>query len=226
MSSSRFPGKVMRPILGEPMIGRQLERIRRSRLLDQVVVATSIEPYDDIISDYCRKIGIFVFRGPLNDVLTRFIGANASFGPSEHVVRLTADCPLTDWSLIDECVQLHLTGDFDFTSNSMERTFPIGLDVEVIKSQTLDHLDRNSQTAYQREHVTQLVYDEPRSFRCGHLRQEINESNLRWTVDTLADFERVTAVYEQLYAGNNAFTRQDVREFCRRKPELNWHAQS
>jgi spore coat polysaccharide biosynthesis protein SpsF len=208
----------MKPILGEPMIGRQLERIRRSRLLDRVVVATSTEEDDDAVSNYCRKIGVSVFRGPLNDVLTRFIGADASFGPSEHLVRLTADCPLIDWSVIDDCVELHLAGNFDYTSNSMERTFPIGLDVEVIKSQILHRLDGESQSSYQREHVTQLIYDEPGSFYCGHFRQAMDDSSLRWTVDTPADLERITAIYEHLYPEKNAFTSQDIREFCQRNP--------
>src|SRR5687767_10501761 len=169
MSSSRLSGKVMRPILGEPMIGRQLDRIRRARSLHLVVVATSVEPSDDVVADYCKSIGTDVWRGPLQDSLTRFVQAEAAFGPADHVVRLTADCPLTDWAVIDACVRLHQTGGYDYTSNSMRRTFPIGLDVEVITTPTLHRLSEFSQTPFQREHVTQLIYDAPAQFGCGHL---------------------------------------------------------
>jgi spore coat polysaccharide biosynthesis protein SpsF len=220
MTSTRLPGKVMRPILGAPMIGRQIERISRARLVEKLVVATSAEPSDDRLASYCRGIGVAIYRGDLADVLSRFAGAVAAHGPAQHVVRLTADCPLTDWEVIDSCIHLHLAGGHDFTSNSMRRSFPIGLDVEVMTAELLDRLATASTTAFQREHVTQLVYDQPAAFDCGHYVQDRDESARRWTVDTPADFTMVEAVYSALYPGNRAFTTQDVRAFLAAHPDI------
>ena len=220
MSSTRLPGKVMRPILGKPMVFRQIERLSRARRIDRLVLATSVEPSDDGLAAACGEQGIAVWRGPLDDTLTRFTGAEAAFGPAAHIVRLTADCPLADWAVIDACIDLHLGGGFDFTSNAMRRSYPVGLDVEVMTADLLRIFDQQSSTPYRREHVTQLVYDEPDAFRCGHLVQEIDESNERWTVDTPADFAMATAVYEALLPGNPRFTSDDVRDLLRRRPDI------
>src|SRR5882724_7865649 len=107
MTSSRLPGKVMAPVLGEPMIGRQVERLRRATRIDKLVVATSIDPSDDPLAAYCESLELTVFRGPLNDVLERYRGALARHTQARAVVRLTADCPLTDPSLIDQVIQRH-----------------------------------------------------------------------------------------------------------------------
>ncbi len=195
------------------MLGRQLDRIHRSRLLDLTVVATSTKASDDPVANYCRERDMPFFRGSLDDVLSRFVLAEARFGPAEHIVRITADCPLIDWLVIDECIALHKAKGFDFTSNTLQRTFPIGLDVEVMTSDTLYRLDSQSKISYQREHVTQLVYDRPDEFRCGHYKQKLDESKLRWTVDTADDFSFVNNIYEHLLPYKEGFTTQDIRQF-------------
>jgi spore coat polysaccharide biosynthesis protein SpsF len=220
MSSTRLPGKVMRPILGTPMIERQIERIARARLIDKLIVATSTDASDDVLASHCGGMGIAVHRGDLFDVLSRFAGAVAALNRVRHVVRLTADCPLTDWEVIDGCIKMHVDGSYDFTSNAMRRSFPIGLDVEVMTRELLDHLATSSTTPDQREHVTQLVYDQPTSYRCGHYVQKLDESRRRWTVDTLADFTMVDAVYCALYPANPAFTSDDVRGFLAAHPDV------
>jgi spore coat polysaccharide biosynthesis protein SpsF len=220
MSSSRLPGKVMLPILGAPMISRQIERISRARLIEKLVVATSEESSDDVLAAFCEGSGFRVHRGPLVNALSRFTGALARFGPARHVVRLTADCPLTDWAVIDGAIQLHLDGGHEYTSNAMQRTFPIGLDVEVMTAQTLERLARTSATDFQREHVTQLIYDRPGDYACGYYLQERDESRRRWTVDTPVDFAMVQAVYAELYPSNPAFATQDIRDLLARRPDI------
>ena len=210
----------MHSILGTPMIGRQIERIRRAKLIDRLVVATSIETTDDVVAAYCASIGVAVHRGPLIDALTRFLGALAEFGPAEHVVRLTADCPLTDWDVIDACIRLHLAGAYEFTSNAMKRTYPAGLDVEVMTVDLLARLSPLSVTELQREHVTQVVYDRHAAFHCGHLVQSLDESTKRWTVDTPADFAMAEAVYAELYPGNPAFKTAHIRALLDRRPDI------
>ena len=210
MTSSRLPGKVLRPILGEPMMGRQIERLRRSRNLGKLVVATSTDPTDDVIAAYCETIGAPTHRGSLQDVLGRYAGALEALGPADHVVRLTADCPLADWRVIDDCIALHLQSGADYTSNTVDRWFPRGLDVEVFRADLLPHIARDAADPYEREHVTPFFYRHPERFVLKQLVQGGYQGNLRWTVDTPEDFDFTTRVYETLYPRNPAFLSEDI----------------
>ncbi|RZI98253.1 MAG: hypothetical protein EON90_14145 [Brevundimonas sp.] len=212
MSSSRLPGKVMKPILGEPMIGRQIERLKRAGRLDQLVIATSGEEGDTPLANYVRSIGVKVYRGPLDDVLERFLGA-ARASAASHVVRLTADCPLADWTVIDDCIALHLESRADYTSNAVVRSYPDGLDVEVVKMEVLEAAGREAAPGPAREHVTPFIYGHPERFKLRHLTQEPNLEHVRWTVDTAEDLDFVTAAYEALYPENPAFTTVDIHRW-------------
>lgn len=212
MSSSRLPGKVMAEVEGMPMIGRQVERLRRSRRIERLVVATSQEPEDDVLARYCVvSLGLGVWRGELSDVLGRFEGAARHFGPADHVVRLTADCPLCDPGVIDAVADLHLAGGFDYTSNTPERrTFPHGLDAEIMRAGVLEAAAREAQAAYEREHVTAFIYRRPERFSLGFLSQAEDLSQLRWTVDYPADLAFVREVYRALLPTRPAFSMEDV----------------
>ena len=210
MSSTRLPGKVMKPLLGRPMILRQIERLSRSERVDRLVAATSDHTSDDALATALRDAGVDVHRGPLDNVLARYAGAVRAFGPANHVVRLTADCPLADWRVLDACIALHLDGGFDFTANDLQRTFPHGLDVEVMTTAALGIAAREATAADEREHVTPFLYRRPERFRLGSLTQSEDQSAERWTVDTPADFDFVQRVYERLYPDNPAFTTEDV----------------
>lgn len=211
MSSSRLPGKVMRPILGQPMIALQIERVRRSRRLAEVVVATSIDPSDDPLAEFLPTIGVRVVRGPLDDVLGRFIAVIDTLGLTGDLVRLTADCPLADPEVIDACIDLRKQGGFDYASNGRRRTYPRGLDVEVFRIEALQQAARETNAPYDREHVTPWLYRPGSPFSQGELVQDIDESPLRWTVDLPGDFEFVRRVYETLYPANPTFTSDDIR---------------
>lgn len=210
MSSTRLPGKVMKPILGVPMIGRQIERLRRCETLDRLVIATSDQPDDDPLAAYGESLGVSVFRGSLTDVLGRFHGAVQAHGPADTVVRLTGDCPLADWSVIDRVVHAHRDGGFDYTSNVAERTFPHGLDVEVVRAEALATAWREAADPYEREHVMPFLYRRPERFRLGSVTGPQNRAALRWTVDLPSDFTFVEQVYAALYPQNPAFTSDDV----------------
>ncbi len=221
MSSTRLPGKVMRPILGEPMIGRQIERLRRARLLDRIVVATTVNADDDIIADYCRTLGLACYRGDLDDVLGRFLGVLEGEGWPETFVRLTADCPLADPVVVDEVVARHLQSGADYTANHQGWTYPKGLDVEVCRTAVLSAIDAEAMGS-DREHVTALIYGAakggPSRF---HIEAVTRDPPLRyrWTVDTPEDFDFVSAVYADLYPANPAFTSDDVLAWQRRHPD-------
>jgi spore coat polysaccharide biosynthesis protein SpsF len=210
MTSSRLPGKVLRPILGTPMVGRQIERLRRSQRLGQLVVATSVDPTDDAIVDYCAEIACATHRGPLHDVLGRFAETLEAFGPADHVVRLTADCPLADWTVIDQCIALHLESGADYTSNTINRSYPRGLDVEVFRAAWLSKIAAQTSDPHDREHVTPFFYRNPDQFKIAQLVQETYRAHLRWTVDRTDDFEFTTAVYEALYPTKPDFLTDDI----------------
>jgi spore coat polysaccharide biosynthesis protein SpsF len=211
MSSTRLPGKVLAPVLGEPMIGRQLERLARAARLDRIVVATSTDASDDPLAAWCAARGQGVFRGALDDVLDRFHGALAQAPDADTVVRLTADCPLADPTVIDAVIDRHRAADADYTSNTPAvRTYPHGLDVEVMRRDVLESAWREAADPYEREHVTPFIYRRPDRFRIESLSRAPSLAHLRWTVDFPQDLAFVRGVYERLYPAKPAFTSDDV----------------
>lgn len=212
VSSTRLPGKVLKPILGKPMLLLQIERVRRAKGLDKLLVATSTDPSDDAIEALCRKNSIGCSRGSLRDVLDRFYRAALPFRP-EHVVRLTGDCPLADPEVIDRVIEAHLNGSFDYTSNALEPTYPDGLDVEIVRFAILEQAWKETTLPSHREHVTLYVYQHPELFRTANVRSDQDLSALRWTVDEPADLEVVKSIYEGLYPKNPAFTIRDILSF-------------
>ena len=221
MSSSRLPGKVMALVAGAPMIERQIERVQRARLIDRVVVATSIDASDDPLARHIDTLGVGVHRGPLDDVLGRYVGALEAFGPADHVVRLTGDCPLTDPQVIDATLDLYLKAQADYAANTpTHRKYPKGLDIEVARAARLAEAGREAADPYEREHVTPYFYRHPERFPQVFLTQDADEGEVRWTVDRPDDLEFVRAVYDALYAAKPAFTSDDVRAFVRTRPDL------
>lgn len=218
-SSSRLPGKVLKPLLGQPMLARHIERLGRSKRLSKLIVATSAEASDDALAQLCDSIGVACFRGSLNDVLDRFYRA-ACTHPSEHLLRLTGDCPLADPLVVDACIDFHLAGNFDYTSNALQASFPDGLDVEVFRFACLEEAWKEAQLPSEREHVTPFIHRRPERYRIGHYKQDRDFSWLRWTVDRPEDFTLVEAIYEELYPANPAFSTDDVLALLARKPEL------
>jgi spore coat polysaccharide biosynthesis protein SpsF len=210
MSSSRLPGKVLKPILGEPMMAWQIARLRRARRVGDLVVATSVGPEDDVVAACAETLGCQAFRGPLNDVLGRYAGALEQHGPADHVVRVTADCPLTDWRVIDQVIERHLATGADYTSNTVERTYPKGLDVEIVRAPLLLEAAREAQDPYEREHVTPFFYFRPERYRIVQVTQATDQNLLRWTVDTPADFVFAEAVYRTLHAARPDFLSEDI----------------
>jgi len=206
MTSTRLPGKVMAPVLGEPMIGRQVERLRRARMIDELVVATSADPSDDPLAAYCESLALPVTRGPLDDVLERFRLALAGYPETSAVIRLTADCPLADPALIDQVVEHHHAAGADYTSNTLgARTYPHGLDAEVIRAEVLVEAAERAADPYEREHVTPYIYRRPETYRLVGVSRERSLADLRWTVDFPQDLAFVRDVYARLYPGDPAF---------------------
>ncbi|MFC3886638.1 cytidylyltransferase domain-containing protein [Bacillus songklensis] len=219
VSSTRLPGKVLKPILGSPMLLKQIERIKRSNYIDRLIVATSEETSDDPIEQLCKENNITCFRGKLKNVLDRFYKAAILFSPI-NIVRLTGDCPLIDPHLIDKVIAFHLQGDYDYTSNTIEPTYPDGLDVEVFRFSCLKQAWEEAVLPSHTEHVTPFIYEHPHRFKIGSYKNQRDLSQLRWTVDEEIDFELVAKIYEQLYPSNPYFTTKDILIFLDNNPNL------
>lgn len=210
MSSTRLPGKVLMPLAGAPMLARQIERVRRASSIGQLVVATSDHPSDDPLILLCRSLEVPCYRGPLDDVLGRYYGAARRFGPSDHIVRLTGDCPLADPDVIDAVIAHHLAEDADYTNNTQKLTFPKGLDVEVFRASLLERAHKETRDPYDREHVTPFFYRRPTWFKLANLECDPPLGDLRWTVDTPEDYAFAARVYDALYPVNPTFNSEDV----------------
>jgi glutamate-1-semialdehyde 2,1-aminomutase len=219
VSSSRLPQKVLKPILGIPMLARQIERVQRSRLIDKLLVATSSDPSDDSIEELCHVLKVTCFRGSLDDVLDRLYQAAFPYQP-DHVVRLTGDCPLADPDLIDRIIGIHQNGLFDYTSNTITATYPDGLDVEVIRFACLEEAWKEADLPSHREHVTPFIYQQPQRFKLGYDKNDHDLSHLRWTVDESVDFELVAKIYEVLYPKKPDFTTADALKLIQEQPYL------
>lgn len=219
LSSTRLPGKVLMDLHGKPMIIRQIERLQQSKLIDQIVVATSSDASDDLLVEVLSSSNVLVRRGPLDDVVERFAGVVEEFQP-ETIVRLTADCPLADVDVIDEVTSSHISTQSDYTSNVIEPTFPDGLDVECISSSAFTKLRSTDLNTAEREHVTLSFYTHPERYKLTSVTQSPNRSELRWTVDVQDDLDFVRSVYEHLFVENGYFGQRDILELLELSPEL------
>lgn len=219
MSSSRLPGKVLMDVEGLPMIARQIDRISRSTLIDEIVVATSLDSSDDVLFMYLKDLGVKVQRGSLDDVLMRFVDVTKNF-KFQTLVRLTADCPIADPEVIDATIQMFLDSAVDYVSNSLDRTFPRGLDAEVFRSDILQELSLNDFQPASREHVTYGIYSRPDLYSVLNYSQSPSRAHLRWTVDTPADLEFVRNVYRYFLPRNENFLQGDVLTWLNEFPEF------
>lgn len=219
VSSSRLPGKVLLPILGIPMFIRQIERLLRAKRMDLLTVATSTDTSDDRIEELCKRNKIVCYRGHLEDVLDRFYRAASIYQPS-HVVRLTADCTLADPKLIDDIIDTHLEGGYDYTTNAIEPTYPDGLDVEVFRFSCLKEAWEEAKLLSQREHVTPFIRDHKGRYKINSVKNDRDLSGLRWTVDEEDDFQLINEIYTELYPYNHEFTTDDILLLLERRPEL------
>ena len=204
--STRLPGKVLQDLGGRPMLRFMLDRLRALDDVD-VVVATSTLGRDDAVADVADRAGCRTVRGPEADVLGRYsIALDES--PAEHVVRLTADCPLMDATLVEQVIGAHLAADADYTSNVFPRSFPKGLDVEVVRAAALKAAADEASDQAEREHVMPFIYRRPERFRLATVRCLEWLGAERWTVDTADDLEFVRELVATM--GSNDFTWTDA----------------
>jgi spore coat polysaccharide biosynthesis protein SpsF len=224
MGSSRLPGKILLEIAGSPMLKRVVERVQKAKTVDQVVVATTVESSDGEVAKFCEDQGFVYVRGDLEDVLDRHLLAARTFD-ADIIVRITADCPLMDPKVIDRTVTAFMEEypQAQFGTNRgkdrIERTYPIGMDVEVMTREALEMAHEEAREAYHREHVTPFLYEARGRFGKTSVDAEEDYGSQRWAVDTPEDLEFVRAIYNRL-SDQEDFGFEDVIALLKREPAL------
>ena len=221
MGSTRLPGKVMKEILGKPVILWDLDRISLSKLIDEIVVAIPHGKENDVIADTIKEYNdkIIIARGSEDDVLDRYYKAAVQTN-ADVVIRITSDCPLIDPVVIDQVIKQFLDNDCDYCSNSLTRTYPRGLDTEVFSFKALEEAWNEAKKDYEREHVTPYIIENLDKFKLLNVANDIDLSHLRWTLDTKEDFELINAVYKRIFPKKQLFLMDDVLELLGKEPEL------
>ena len=225
MSSSRLPGKVMLPLLHQPLLGRMLERLRYCQTPFTTVVATSTDPTDDVIEQFCRTENIPVYRGSLDDCLDRHYQV-ASKWNADIAVKIPSDCPLIDPRIVDQTLRFFLDNpdQYDFVSNLHPATWPDGNDVEIMTRSCLYRAWNEATKPLEREHTTPYIWDTASdSFRIGNVSWATGldySMSHRFTIDYPDDYAFIRTVYEELYPGKPDFSCDDILLLLRQKPEI------
>lgn len=221
MGSSRLPGKVMKKLGGKTVLEHVVERVKRSKEIDEIIIATTIDDKDDVIQKEALRIGVKVFRGSESDVLSRYYYA-AKENNADVVVRITSDCPLIDPVIVDKVIVFFKENDYLYVTNSsgdpQKATFPRGLDTEVFGFDYLEEAFLYAKEGYQREHVTPYFYEDGKEYYI--YKDVVDNSKYRWTLDTEEDWEFVQEIYSNLYKGKHNFYMDDIIRLMNNKSHL------
>jgi len=221
MGSERLPGKSLKLIKDKPLLYYVLSRIQNVHLADGIIVATTSNSIDDPICKLCQEMNIQYFRGSEDNVLDRYVKAASEFHVST-IVRITADNPCIDPKIIDKAIFLFNThiNELDYLSNTINRTFPRGLDLEIITKHALNKAFRHATEKNEKEHVTLYIAQHPKVFRLGNITQKNDYSKFRITVDTEQDFLLAKAIIEHFYPDNPNYTESELIAFLQKHPEI------
>lgn len=221
MGSSRLPGKVLKNLAGQPMIWHVIDRLKRSNNVNEIIIATTTNDRDDVLQKIAEDSNVSFFRGAEEDVLKRYVDASTKF-EIDMIVRITSDCPLIDPVTIDRLIQSHIEKNADYSSNTIKRSFPRGLDSEIFSRKLLEYADQNAQAQYQREHVTPFFYENPSKFKLNNLlaKGDLNYPKFRLSVDTPEDLRLMEELYERLYVPQDIIEIRKVIDLLKNEPEL------
>ncbi len=221
MGSTRLQGKVMKNLQGKTVLEHVIERVKQSKLIDEIIIATTTNGRDTVIEDEALRCGVKVFRGSEEDVLSRYYYAAKEYD-LDVIVRITSDCPLIDPKIVDEIIEIYKENNFDIVTNAgndlANRTFPRGLDAEAFSFNFLEKAHNNATEKYQREHVTPYIYET--SNNIYYYKNQTDYSKYRWTLDTEEDFELIKEIYNNLYQGSHDFYLNDIIKLLEKMPEL------
>ncbi len=223
-SSTRLPNKVLKELPYSSSITcleQVIRRAKRSKELNDIIIATTIEEDDNEVINIVKKEKIKYFRGSKEDVLSRYYLAAKENG-LDIIVRITSDCPCIDPGIVDLIIGKHLETKVDYTSNSLERSYPHGLDVEIFNFSVLEEAYKKTKKDYEKEHVTPYIYKNPQKFKINQVKapQALCAPDIRVTLDTEEDYALLCAVFDYLYPKNDFFNANDIINLFKEKPWL------
>jgi len=224
VSSTRYPRKILKELpYGSKITALQqvIRRSKKTKRLSNLIIATTSEENDDEIVNLATKEGVKCFRGRKEDVLSRYY-LSAKENKIDVVVRITSDCPCVDADVIDLVIEEHLKIKADYSSNCLSRSYPRGLDIEVINFNILEEAYKNSQDKYEKEHVTPYIYKNPHIFKINQVvaPKELYAPKIRVTLDTEEDYALLCAVFDCLCSKNEYFSAYDLVNLFKEKPWL------
>ncbi len=221
MTSSRLPGKVLMESCGKPLLQHMIERVKRSNMINDVVVATTINETDDVIVELCNSLGCKYYRGSEDDVLSRVLQA-AQLYKADVIVETTGDCPCIDWRHIDTMVDFYLKNRFDFVSNCIEPSWPDGFNIRIFSTKALEKVSFLTDDPKDKEHVSIYFPAHPEVFSSYDYMAEGKDyrPDLEITLDELGDYKLINSIFEGLYPGNNDFSYSEVIEYLDNNKEL------
>ncbi|MFD2369384.1 cytidylyltransferase domain-containing protein [Brevibacillus sp. GCM10020057] len=219
MGSTRLPGKVMKKLIDQTVLSHVVKRAQSFSDVNDVVIATTRKSEDDVIAEEAKRLGVPFYRGSENDVLSRYYEA-AKEQRADVIVRITSDCPLIDPLVSSEILKIHLNSSVNYTSNTLERSYPRGLDTEVFSFAVLETANREAIEHHQREHVTPFVYENTDRFSVRSITCEADYSHYRWTLDTQEDWELIEKIYQHLYQSDRLIKWKDCLDLMRNHPDL------
>ncbi len=223
MGSTRLPGKVMKEILCKPVLELLIERLRYSKLIDQIAVATSVNAKDDVIENLCKRLGISCFRGSEDDVMGRVLGALKHYG-ADAGLEIYGDCPLLDPAIIDNIIQYYKDNSdlYDFVSNDLKTTYPPGLETEVYSVNAFADASNRTSDPEIREHSTLYLRQHPELYRLHNIEAppELHYPEIYIELDTPEDFTVVKTIYEALYNEGKIFSAEEILDFLRQNPHV------
>lgn len=219
MGSTRLPGKVLMQLHGKSVLQHVVERVQRSKFKTEIIIATTSLQRDNVIVDEAKRIGVSEFRGSEDDVLSRYFEAAQSV-KADIIVRITSDCPVIDWVLLDDMLEKFFDNpQIEYLSNTVDRTYPRGLDVEIFSFKTLEKAYKESTQKPDREHVTPYIWRQPELFSIEQYKNKKDYSRLRWTLDTQEDWELICKIYDSLYPTKKDFNFEDILKKYEDHPE-------
>lgn len=220
MGSKRLPGKVMEDIKGHSLLWHVLTRVKYSKLIDKIILATSKNKQDEVLVNLAENMGIATFAGSETDVLDRFYKISIKYKP-KLVVRLTADCPLIDPTMIDNIIKFYVEreGRFDYVHRG--ENYPEGVaEVEVFSHRTLKKVWSEARKKSEKEHVTSYIWNNPDKFKIGEIDFNSDFGNIRLEVDEANDLKVVRQIYNELYKEGEIFYWRDIWQYLKRHPEI------
>jgi len=221
MGSTRLSGKVMKEIQGKTVLNHVIERVSQSKLIDDIIIATTTLERDKNIENEAIKCNTKIFRGSEDDVLSRYYYA-AKENDIDIIVRITSDCPLIDPNVMDKIISYYMNNEYDLVTNAGsdldQRTYPRGLDTEVFSFEMLEKAFECGKEKHQREHVTPFIYEN--SNKIYYYKNNVDYSKYRWTLDTEDDFKLLEKIYCRLYKNNHDFYLVDIINLFEKEPEL------